>query len=376
MRRWQVLVGFVSFLALPVPTASAVESSRTATAPIIASGVLVDAADRPTPGQVEVLAWPTGRSVAVGETVQLLPVGHVSADRDGRFAISSDVSPELARLAESNGGYLNLELRALAGRSLQETHFSRYLEEAAFSAQDAGHRDKRVEWQAAPGENPEPLRVRLEPTTTAPNAIFPMQGGCEGNMRLVEKNPGQTIIGELRAPPDTQLASFTYGKRADSDIGAVSRAVGGRWGAAGSFHIANAQGTEVTQRANSGEHLLVRSRFMYHRYEYNCSSGRRETVVPRDWFGDVQSQPTAVLGCANAPEARRGHYGASTSFNREREKATRWDGAVDIFGASLTARSGYSNYVKSHWDFGREADHLLCGDNGPPWAAGRIFAGL
>jgi hypothetical protein len=201
-----------------------------------------------------------------------------------------------------------------------------------------------------------------------------MQGGCYG-MTLIDSQIGQTVIGELRTPGDTQAASFSYGKRADSEIGVAARGTDGPWSLSGTFHIANAQSAAISQRANSGEHLLVRSRFMYDRYEYFCPSGRREKVVPREWFGDVQAEATAVLGCANTPEIRRGHYSSASGFDRDSQKATRWQGAVQVFGASLTAQSGYSQFVQSHWTFGSQPDHLLCGDNGPPARASRIFAG-
>jgi hypothetical protein len=92
-------------------------------------------------------------------------------------------------------------------------------------------------------------------------------------------------------------------------------------------------------------------------------------------MGDVQSAPTVVRGCAGVPEGRLGRYTAKTSFNRDREKAVRWEGAAGVFGASLTARSGYSRWVHGHWRFGAAGMHLLCGDDGPPKEARHIFAG-
>ncbi|MGH8992544.1 MAG: hypothetical protein ACRDZ7_13640 [Acidimicrobiia bacterium] len=185
----------------------------------------------------------------------------------------------------------------------------------------------------------------------------------------------ETVIGELRAPHDTVEAVFTYGKRADSEIGVATKGTHGPWSGSGSFHIANSEDTEVTQWAGSGQHLLVLTRFIYDRFEYTCPSGRREKVVAREWMGDVQSVPTAERGCAGVPEERLGRFTPGTGFHRNKEKAVRWEGAVGVFGASLTARSGYSRWVRGHWKFGSAGMHLLCGDNGPPKRAGRIFAG-
>ena len=92
-------------------------------------------------------------------------------------------------------------------------------------------------------------------------------------------------------------------------------------------------------------------------------------------MGDVQSEPTGVRGCAGATERQRGKFGPNSDMRRNRENAARWEGAVGVFGASLTARSGYSKYVQGYWRFGLAGDHLLCGDDGSPKEAQHIYAG-
>jgi hypothetical protein len=373
MRRWQPILAFsmASILCLPAV------GERQASAqdpPLIASGAISDTTGHPLAGEVELLAWPTGKDIAIGQTAPLVSVGQGRVSRDGRFALTSEVTPELADLASHNGGYVNFELRTMAGGTMNEADFSRYLAAPTIAAQGTG-KSRRPAWRAAPDEEGiEPLHVTIDGTPSSPDAIRPMQGGCYG-MTLIDRQIAATTIGELRAPGDTTEAAFVYGKRADSAIAVAERSAYGPWAISGTFHLANSQSAAVTQWAHSGEHVLVRSRFTYDRYEYFCPSGRKEKVVPHDWFGDVQSQPTEVRGCGKSPEARRGHYGANTGFDRTREKATKWDGAADVFGASLTAQSGYSQFVQGHWTFGSEGDHLLCGDDGPPAKAQHIFAG-
>jgi hypothetical protein len=361
---------------MSVPVAEATVSPEEG-APSIVSGLLVDDGGQPTPGSVEVFAWPTGRPVEVGETIQLTPVGHDRTTGDGRFSVGADLTPELAHLADLNGGYVNLVLQAVSAGVIEETHFSRYVGNARFSAQEASPRP--AEWRASPDEAAEPVRVTFAAAPASARSsedrrIAPMQGGC-WNTKLVESQVGNTVIGELRTPDDTLEAFFAYGQRADSEIGVVSRGSQGPWAGSGSFHIANSENTEITQRAGSGKHLLVRTRFMYDRYEYTCGAGLRQKVVPREWMGDVQSEPTAVRGCAGAPEGRLGRFTGDTDFFRDREKAVRWEGAASVFGASLTARSGYSRWVRGFWKFGAGPMHLLCGNDGPPKRAGHIFAG-
>ncbi len=190
------------------------------------------------------------------------PVGRVRTTSDGRFAVRSDATPELASLAEINGGYVNLELRALSGRLVQETHLSRYLRQdsaRSFSARPSAN-DHGIAWQAAPDEAPEPVALRFDKpssgtrTLSVNNPTLPMQGGCWG-LKVVDSQIGDTVIGELRTPPDTETASFVYGRKADSEISVAARAADGPWSVSGSHHIANAQAAEVTQWAVSNEHL-------------------------------------------------------------------------------------------------------------------------
>lgn len=378
MRRWQLCLALSSLVSvIYVPAADAALSAEHSAGAIVA-GVLADPADSPVPGSLELFAWPTGRPVDVGQTVRLVPVGHDRAAKDGRFSITGDLTPELAELARLNGGYVNFVLQTTANGAIEETHFSRYVGETPFVAQEAGTMRRPVEWRASPDEDADPVRIRLSDAPAAGSEdgrpIHALQGGCWGT-KLVGTEIGYTVIGELRAPQDTLESLFVYGERADSEIGVVARGSQGPWGASGSFHIANSDDTDVKQWAKSGEHLLVTTRFMYDKYEYSCPSGRREKIVPREWMGDIQSRPAAVRGCAGVPEGRMGHFGRDTEFDRVRERAVEWNGAVSVFGAELTARSGYSRWVRGHWKFGSGDSHPLCGDDGPPKRAGHIFAG-
>ena len=50
--------------------------------------------------------------------------------------------------------------------------------------------------------------------------------------------------------------------------------------------------------------------------------------------------------------------------------------AVTVFGAGLDAKSGWGTQVVSHWFFGSQPNHYLCGSDGPVSTAHRIYAGL
>jgi hypothetical protein len=353
-------------------TAPAQQSSG----PVIASGRLLDTSSRPTPGTVELLAWPPAESQQVGQEVALVPVAQTQSGSDGRFTLRAADSPVLAALAAANGGYVNLELHALSGGSVEETHFSRYLSPSSLDA-----KRPQATWLARPDEAAEPVTVRFQrPSGMRAQAVdgsvkLPAQGGCAG-LRLLEKTASDTVVGELRTEPDTKAAKFVYGKTADSDISVALRTGGGNWSLSGEHHVANSAGSAVTQNAGRDQHMTVLSSFEYGRYETICPSGRQEKVMPLGWRGGgLATRPTPHRGCSSAPELRLFRFGDNGEFKRDRERAVSWGGAASVFGASLSARSGYSQFVHADWKFGSEPEHLLCGDDGNPSESSHIFAG-
>jgi hypothetical protein len=68
-------------------------------------------------------------------------------------------------------------------------------------------------------------------------------------------------------------------------------------------------------------------------------------------------------------------FGAGTVFDRSTTAFLKYSGAVSIWGASLTARSGASAYVKVHWSFGTgRTRHYLYGNDNYPLYSHRIYA--
>jgi hypothetical protein len=346
--------------------------SQQSSGPVIASGRLLDTSGRPTPGTVELLAWPPAETQEIGQEVTLVPVAQSQSGPDGHFTLRSTDSPVLASLATANGGYLNLELHALSGGTVEETHFSRYLAKGP-----------EVSWLARPDEAAEPVTVRFQRSSgmrahgVGESTRLPVLGGdgCQG-LRLLEKSASDTVVGELRTEPDTTIARFVYGKVADSDISVAMRANGGHWSLSGEHHVANSDRDDVVKKASRGEQISVLSSSEYGRYESTCPSGKKEKVVPLGWRGGgLGSRRVAIRGCSYAPDLNTFTFEDNTEFNRDRERAVTWGGAASAFGASLSARSGYSQYVHAHWEFGPEKEHLLCGDDGSPSESSHIFAG-
>ena len=185
MRRWQLCLALSFLVSVAyVPAADAALSAENGAGAIV-SGLIADAADNPVAGNLDLYAWPTGRPAEVGQTLQLLPVGHDRAARDGLFEIAGDLTPDLAELARLNGGYINFVLQAATAGVMEETHFSRYVGDTPITAQEAGGGRRPVEWKASPEESAEPVRIMLEnaseSTASGDRPIHPMQGGCWGN---------------------------------------------------------------------------------------------------------------------------------------------------------------------------------------------------
>lgn len=387
MRRLSLIrLPLISLALITSPLASTsgavTAPSEQSSGPVIASGRLLDSSGRPTPGAVELLAWPPAETQQVGQEVALIPVAQTQAGPDGRFTLRTPDSPQLAALAAPNGGYLNLELHALSGGTIEETHFSRYLaQESGFGVLDADR--PQGTWLARPDEAAEPVTVRFQrPSDTRAQSVdqstrFPVLGGngCYGQ-KLVEKSASDTVIGELRTEPDTRAGKFVYGKTADSDISVALRTGGGNWSLSGEHHVANSGGTAVTQNAGRDQHMTVLSSFEYGRYETICPSGKQEKVMPLGWRGGgLATRPTPHRGCSYTPELRLFRFGNNGEFKRDTERAVTWGGAANAFGASLSARSGYSQFVHADWKFGSESEHLLCGDDANPSKSSHIFAG-
>jgi hypothetical protein len=385
MRRFSLIrLPLISLTLIAAPLAStsgaATGSPEKASGPEIAVGRLLSSSGQPTAGSVELLAWPPAETQQVGQEVALIPLAEAQVGPDGRFSLRAPASPQLASAAAANGGYLNLELHALSGGKIEETHFSRYLApDTDFRAQDTDHR--QATWRARPDEAADPLTIRFQRSSPmraqAVNGSvkLPAQGGCAG-LRLLEKTAADTVVGELRTEPDTIGARFVYGKVADSDISVAMRASGGHWSLSGEHHVANSDRDDVVKKVSRGEQISVLSSFEYGRYESTCPSGKKEKVMPLGWRGGgLASRRVALRGCSYAPGLNRFTFEDNTEFNRDRERAVTWGGAASAFGASLSARSGYSKYVHAHWEFGSEPQHLLCGDDGNPSESSHIFAG-
>lgn len=79
-------------------------------------------------------------------------------------------------------------------------------------------------------------------------------------------------------------------------------------------------------------------------------------------------------GCLGNPH--RDEYENDTDFYRNRNEAASWGGAAEVFGASLSASSGYSRYVEVYMEFGSNPVHHVCGDDDDAMHSKRVWTGI
>jgi hypothetical protein len=189
-----------------------------------------------------------------------------------------------------------------------------------------------------------------------------------------------TAVGELHTASDS-TGKFTYGRTADSDIGVAFSDSGGPWYLSGSAHAGNSLSASVSLSAGANFGHRIISTFNYAQLWFvaDCFEGNdlymghREVEVDT-WRGSITSDYD-WSSLDNHRNAYWNIFGKGAGFSRTTTDFVKYSGAVSIWGASLTAKSGASTFVKESWTFGsaQNAHYLYGNDNTPPYAH-RIFA--
>jgi hypothetical protein len=347
--------------------------SRTLNLPVLATGQLQNPDGAPAAGTVVAYAWPTNIPMSVGDKVTLTPVAWTEIGNDGRFTLRASGSSALQRLASANGGYLNLSLEAGSSDRHHQTNLSRYLGSGTFASGPAAGES----WPESPEVEAVPVVVRFADNTPGVHAndMRTPYLPCFGEYDLVETNKADTVVGELNTESDTISARFVYGEgnHADSDISIAAKPNGGRWSLAGTHHIANSDETRVFKEAVAMESLRISSSFDYHLYRDRCRNPSYR-VVPHGWRTGVRSVAHLVPDCGG--NDNRADYEPRSGFRRDTNRAATWSGAAEVFGASISARSGYSRYVTVEMEFGERPIHTVCGDNAPPNRSHHVYSGI
>lgn len=362
----------------------------------VLTGALADASGAPTSGRIWVFAVvPDLRSGDGAVRAPLL--AEAKANKGGRFAATSP-APALAlsRSApkglvarvlggiERNGGWANLDVVASDGKVTRLV--------AASRLPDIGPRGIS-RFVSGTGT----LNVgTISLSRTAPGAVSTtssIKGSGPTCYESVEAvGPAfskETVVGELHAAGDAS-ETFGFDGKADSEIDiGVSADSGETWSAGdGSFHIANSVGSGSEWPSQFMNNKRLVTQFQYQRYTHRFfgpgCAGRRtlETVQATSWLGGAytgSAAPDPSRGCTRTPFSHWTLvYGRGARWHRDHVRAERYGAAATLFGVlRLGATTGYSRTVTLRFTAGtKHKRYLLCGDDGYPRVATRVFSGF
>jgi hypothetical protein len=358
--------------------AAGAESVSASAAPVLLSGTVTMSHGGVPVGTVTAYAWPDQVGAEPGDEFALIPLAHAPINPDGTFSLRAQPTFDLATNAAPNGGYLNLSLITRAAGSTQETGFARYLGTGPMTAASMSA------WLEGPAQQAESVEVVVpsSPSTAEREAgQVPLQMVCYEERKLLEKSIAPTVVGEFHTEADTTNDSyFHYGESADSTISvAVKQAHESAWSVSGVSHVGNGRSGAIGKEGpRPNFHAQILTDFEYGRYRASnpCYGGRTyETVRALEWLGGSGERFYDAPGCRpDHPNTRRyqpGHF-----QKRNTHKARNWEKNISVFGASLSSRSGYSEFVESYWKFGDAYEfHYLCGDDTSVLKSERVFAG-
>ena len=194
-----------------------VTDGATSSGPVIASGrLVVPMSGPPLDGDPTAVSGSVALylpSTAISASLDTL-VATTTTAADGTFSLQTPLTPALAAAAVANDGQINLDLVANVNGWVYHQAIIRSYASAAWVDED--------------GSVPAELALSPLNTTVNPRLIPGAAGGattgsqalafCATQRLPIGSTRAWTTIGELHTPADTKLASFTYGRKADSYI--------------------------------------------------------------------------------------------------------------------------------------------------------------
>jgi len=265
-------------------------------------------------------------------------------------------------------GWVNFESQVMMAGEPRFTSFSRRWTGAEW-----------VDRDGRPAAVPLTMSTVAPSVAAAPSAARPMTGLSV--TRLAPKGEvdcawyddsaenALTKIGEFHTGANTK-GSFTYGSSSDSDIG-VGYNYGRGWSVGGTGHVGNSRSSYIRFNQGSNFHRQLLSTFRYVHWHLtlgpSCASASRwgvryQKVTPSSWQSG--SELGAVIkGSFCMSAAGRRSFAPNSEFYRGSKRAYTYGAAAKAWGASLTATSGFSQFVDMNYQFGgnKKVRHYLCG---------------
>ena len=347
-----------------------------ASGPVIATGRLVFQGggppldgDRTAVSGSVALYLPSTAASASQDTL----VATATTAADGTFSLQTPLTPALAAAAVANDGQINLDLVANVNGWVYHLAIVRSYVSAAWVDEDGADPAELALSPLNTTVNPAPdpgLRRRSDDRARWP------YGFCATYRLPIASARAWTTIGELHTPADTELASFTYGRKADSYISKafsstelLRKLVGGRTrsGSSGSARLIarsaslwpDIVGDARSRRSSSTRStepslVLVSAAVLV--LASGTRSGRRTGWAAR---GSVRISSTSTIGAtedhvqyiAEIPEN-------GLRFTRDSNSYGTFPGAASVAvggtSVSLSARSGLSRWVRGEMGVRRQ----------------------
>ena len=352
----------------------------------LTSGTLTNAEGVPSAGTVKVLAFglPSGK-----EKVYSSPtLGQATAGTDGNYVVSTLDDALLLRLARAHGGYLDLV-------AIGETPGARAVWNYTVKVTDNG--GVATVAPAATADNDRSLFGLSQPVVPL-QAIFPQPTTARAAQIDRCNGPQETrkpvsirkmvVVGELNnAYNDGTVGRFSYARQGHAQTAFTVTVVpsvplpGNPSAVFSGQTVTTDGGTAGFPPATKRYSRKLRSAFEFTRYDVKrspCAVWESEIRVT-SWVGGTNStlKQNGLDKCDT--KQLRGFEGDGAEYKRDRNRAVRYDRAVEAFGVNVSSQSGFSTNVTLDYRFGgpRSKMHFLCGPDGrqSPYESGRVFSG-
>ena len=379
-------------LGTPTTFAFGVAEGVVESGPVIASGRLVipKGGEEPPPISGSVALYLPNLDGAARSEDRLIAT--TTTAPDGTFTLRAGAGHALEAAAAANDGQINLDLVA---------NVNGWVYNESVIRADAGGT-----WVDENGLTPADIvilpagstvNMRLVPGAAA-GATSGSQayGPCATYRFPLATARAWTTIGELHTPADTEVATFTYGRKADSYIAKAFSLDGSFWVTKGTVRVANETGSSSsatiaysTTRDRWAHEIQTEFVYTKYRTELWCASPAAVKVSEAFEIRATKWVGSSRLGrdltqlddrCAEDHAQWIAFHGRGAEFTRDENRYATFANAatVTVGGTSLSlnARSGLSRWVSVRWQFGtKSTKHALCGTDEFPPSASRIFAG-
>jgi len=319
-------------------------------------------------------------------------VATATTSSDGTFTLETPLTPALSAAAAATDGQINLDLVGNVNGTTYHLAIVRAYVGGAW-VDELGNAPTQLALTPVSGVvNPRLIPNSAGGATSGSQAY----GFCVTYRFPIASARAWTTVGELHTPADTELATFTYGRKADSYISKAFSLDGFIWFVKGSVRVANETGSSgsATIAFSTPADMWAReiqTEFVYTKYrtELWCSSpaavlvSRGYEIRATKWVGSSRLGAD-LQHLDNRCTEDHGQYIAThprgARFTRDESKYATFPNAASVAvggtSVSLSARSGMSQWVTLEWKFGLKfPEHVLCGTDDYPPEASRIFAG-